>query len=483
MPTMRVAFVLLGLPAAATARDDEALARALAAIEVESIVADLRVVAGDASAGRETPSAGQRSVARYLRDRVQRLGWKPGARDGWFMEYPLVRRSLDEAGCRARAEHDGRALDLAFGVDYACMPEEIANVDAKGDVLFVGKATVEEIAALGAAPKGCWALLTDPESVRPETEAALQRAGAVGLLVTARLVNLGGDLTARKVFDVYRGLMQRERVAWPRGEEALPRVLLPDATIDRLLALAERPKPERGERLALRFAETRRPRLDETVAAENVVAYWPGSDPELAQQVVLLSAHYDHLGLAQDGAVMNGADDNGSGTVALLALADALAAHGPLPCSVMAIWVSGEERGLWGSRAFAQSPWFPDGGAAAANVNLDMVGRNAWNELHVTPFAEGHVAWNGAARLARAIAPQEGFAKLVSADELFDRSDHAEFRKLGIPVLFLTSGLHADYHAPTDDVEKVDGDKIRRVARLVVRLLAESAEEPAELLR
>jgi Zn-dependent M28 family amino/carboxypeptidase len=138
---------------------------------------------------------------------------------------------------------------------------------------------------------------------------------------------------------------------------------------------------------------------------------------------------------------------------------------------------------MWGSRFFVEQPWFPDGAQPVADLNLDMVGRNAGNQLLVSPFAAGSRGYGGLARRIAAIAPEEGFDHLASADGYYERSDQANFAKLGIPVAFLFSDVHPDYHEPTDDVEKIDGDKLRRVARLVVKTLVELQGDPIELTR
>ena len=227
------------------------------------------------------------------------------------------------------------------------------------------------------------------------------------------------------------------------------------------------------------FAETRRASQEDTVQAENVVGLWPGSDPTLGTQVVLVSAHYDHLGAMKNGRVYPGADDNGSGTVALLALAEALVAQGPLRCSVMLVWTSGEESGLWGSQAFADAPCLPPGSKAVANINLDMVGREAATRLSITPFATTHPAFSGLARMAAEVARAEGFTELGSADQYFHRSDNFNFAKLGIPVVSLFDDMQADYHQPTDTPDKIDGDKVARVTRMVLRMLVALQGDPA----
>ena len=208
----------------------------------------------------------------------------------------------------------------------------------------------------------------------------------------------------------------------------------------------------------------------ELVELENVVGLWPGSDPEVKKEVIILSAHYDHVG-ARGGEIWNGADDNGSGTSCLLEVAEALAEYGPMRRSVLLLWVSGEEKGLKGSRAWTEDPTLPEGYRPFCNLNIDMIGRNAPDYLLITPTRQ-HRAYNGLTRLAEALAPLEGFPTLGNCDAYWRRSDHMNFAdNLGIPVAFLFSDVHEDYHQPTDTIEKIDFDKVKRVTRLVVRML------------
>jgi Zn-dependent M28 family amino/carboxypeptidase len=212
-----------------------------------------------------------------------------------------------------------------------------------------------------------------------------------------------------------------------------------------------------------------------------VCGFWPGSDPELSKEVIIVSAHYDHVGVGSDGQIYNGADDNGSGTCGLLALAEALANYGPLKRSVMLMWVSGEEKGLLGSAAWTKDPWLPPGCKAICDINIDMIGRNAPDKLLITP-TKAKKEYNGLVKLAEKLAPLEGFPELGSCDDYWERSDHRNFSvNLEIPVTFLFSDVHEDYHKPGDDPDKIDFDKIRRVVRLVLRMIDAMQEKELNL--
>jgi Zn-dependent M28 family amino/carboxypeptidase len=216
-----------------------------------------------------------------------------------------------------------------------------------------------------------------------------------------------------------------------------------------------------------------------TLQLENVAALWRGRGPR-SSELVVLSAHYDHLDRDAGGAIHNGADDNASGCAGLLALAEALAAYGPLERSVLLLWVSGEELGLYGSRAWCEAPDLPDGLVPCANINLDMIGRNAPERIELTPSPE-HEHANPLARAALELVASEGFEPPVFVDRDFERSDQASFaERLGLPVVYLSAGEHPDYHEPSDDAELVDDEKIARITRVVLRLLDQMQSAPLE---
>ena len=218
----------------------------------------------------------------------------------------------------------------------------------------------------------------------------------------------------------------------------------------------------------------------EDVVLENVCGLWPGDDPELSKEWILLSAHYDHVGVRGE-SIYNGADDNGSGSMAMLAVAEALVEYGPMRRSVLFLWVSGEEKGLWGSGAWTRDPTLPPGVKPVCNINIDMVGRNAPDNLLITP-TRNHPAYNGLTRLAEKLGPREGFLSLGSADAYWLRSDQVNFsRHLDIPVAFFFAGEHEDYHQPGDTPDKIDYGKVSRVARLVVRMLHAMQEDELDL--
>ncbi|MCK6448875.1 MAG: M28 family peptidase [Planctomycetes bacterium] len=451
--------------AAPVASNATSLVEALEAIRADAIRADVFFIASDELGGRDTPSDGQRIAARFLRSRLERLGWQPGAPNGYLYEWTRDElRKLDTDASALTLKHGDEETRLAFGRDYWFYSRSATDSDAAGPATFCGLGSKEDFQ--GKELAGRWAVCFDSDLAWRDREKAAKAAGAIGLVVVAPPNHVGEPYEKRFSPDVKR-LAQGTGGRRSRNDETpFPSVYVTAATLGAF-------KPESwklGDDLGITVHENRK--LD-SITLENVCGFWPGSDPELKKDVIIVSAHYDHVGTSSDGQIYNGADDNGSGTCGLLAIAEALAKHGPLARSVLLMWVSGEEKGLWGSAAWTKNPWLPEGCRPFCDINIDMIGRNAPDMLLITP-TKSHAAYNGLVKIAEKVAPLEGFPALGSADEYWERSDHRNFSvNLKIPVTFLFSDVHEDYHKPTDDPDKLDYDKIRRVARMVVRMIGE----------
>jgi hypothetical protein len=219
---------------------------------------------------------------------------------------------------------------------------------------------------------------------------------------------------------------------------------------------------------------------DPASTAPNVVAILRGADPALRETYVIFSAHMDHVGTgppdATGDSIYNGADDDASGTAALVEVAEAFASLPDAPArSLLFLAVSGEEKGLLGSRWFAEHPPFPLD-RLVADLNVDMISRNA-PETIVLIGQE----YSSLGPLVRSIAedrPELGLAVLSDPwpeERFFFRSDHYSFARQGIPAIFFFAGTHEDYHRPSDQVERIDPEKAARVARLVFYAAAEVA--------
>lgn len=219
-----------------------------------------------------------------------------------------------------------------------------------------------------------------------------------------------------------------------------------------------------------------------TRTAPNVVGILEGSDPVLRKEYIVLSAHMDHVGIGapvNGDSIYNGADDDASGTAAVLELAEALSMPGARPKrSVVFLTVSGEEHGLWGSAWFSEHPPVPIT-QIVADLNIDMIGRN-WKDTIVVIGKEHSDLGATLDRVNRA-HPELGMRAIDDIwpeENFYFRSDHYNFARKGVPVLFFFNGTHPDYHGPDDEPDRIDAEKASRIVRLVYLITQEVGNAP-----
>jgi hypothetical protein len=470
-------------------------ASAVALITERDIHARIGFLASDALRGRDTPSPGLEAAAAYIVSEHQRFGLTPAGENGTFYQrYPFPLRALDTAtvhfGTVAAGGRDNRML--AYGTDFyvaAAAPRPGVEMN-HGAMVYLGRSVA------GGLPPGEYAGLVpmvgidgmpsrDWRAAVARTRRAAEAAGAAGVVIvldarfpdsTFRAMAASARHPSRAVPAVHeipaiyltdraaRGIAQRAGIALERevaGATELPGILAHFAADARVVDDAWPP---------------------------NVAAVLPGRDPALRGEYVVLSAHMDHVGVGAAVAgdsIYNGADDNASGTVALLEVARALAslpeAQRPRR-SVIFLHVSGEEKGLLGSRWFADHPTVPVE-RIVANVNVDMIGRNAPDSIVVIGKE-----YSTLGALVNRVAARHPELGLTASDDLwpeqqfFFRSDHFNFARLEIPSIFFFSGVHEDYHRPSDHLERIDLAKTTRVTRLLfhtVREIADAGDRPA----
>ncbi|MDC8103731.1 M28 family metallopeptidase [Chryseobacterium sp. Chry.R1] len=224
--------------------------------------------------------------------------------------------------------------------------------------------------------------------------------------------------------------------------------------------------------------------------SENILAFIEGS--EKPDEIVVVSAHYDHVG-TKNGIVYNGADDDGSGTVAVMEIAKAFqsakkAGNGPKR-SILFLHVTGEEHGLFGSEYYTDNPVFPLANTVV-DLNIDMIGRDdpenrGKNYVYVIGSemlsSQLKVINEAANKKTNNLALNYKYDDPNDPDRLYYRSDHYNFAKNNIPVAFFFDGIHEDYHKPTDDVEKIDFSLLQKRAQLVFTTAWEIANRPERI--
>ncbi|MGQ0562924.1 MAG: M20/M25/M40 family metallo-hydrolase [Gemmatimonadota bacterium] len=458
-----------------------------ATITAGDMKARIAFLASDALRGRDTPSPGLEAAAAYIASEFQRLGLQPRGDEGtYYQRYPFTVRRLIGDSTSLTVTTRGEAVSYTFGSDlfaWAGTP-----VRASGDLYFVDTPRPENservttdppgghvrIVYVGGAPDRAWrtAVLSARNAAR--------REGANALIVVLDPSISEADVKARAAaFSVTRSVAPVVSTVFLRNDRA--RELFRRAGHD-LAALVARAQAGTIEpvRLQATVAQIAAPVQEDVYRPPNVVAVLPGSDPELRDTYLVLSAHMDHVGVdrpdATGDSIYNGADDDASGTSAVIEVAEALASLPQRPArSVMFLLVSGEEKGLLGSQYFADHPTVPLS-SIIANINIDMIGRNAPD----TVVAIGQ-EYSSLGPLALEIARSHPELGLTASRDIwpnerfFFRSDHYNFARKEIPAIFFFSGVHEDYHRPSDEVEKIDGDKAARIARFAYYLAHEVA--------
>jgi len=456
------------------------------------LAADVAWMADDAREGRRAGTAGEAATTEWLAARLEALGLEPAGVDGtWFQEFEVELPPVEEAGTSVWSqgvEYEIRPLFCSVAGDLLCNPLVICGYgvqDTERGWLDYG--------ASPSLPEGAIVLVTRglPRGAGgDDTSASHDDAtwGFQGSLFHKVMVAKG--LGAAGVLVAQHPDNPAPPIPFDAGSGAVAGI--PCAMVS--AATAESLAPGYGEVVRLMDGLERRvaPKqlsvgdvgllvhvARERGTARNVLARVPGG----GGPVVLLGAHLDHLGYGGPGSlavgvreIHNGADDNASGCAVLLEAARLIAADPPPFGDVLFAFWSGEELGLLGSRHFTQNPTL-DLELVACNLNLDMVGRAGDGRLSVlgAGSSPAFAAW-----LAEA-GPAAGLELSVSLSaQGLGGSDHQVFLEREIPVLHLFSGLHGDYHRPTDDAEGFEAEGAAKITSLVLDLVAraQGAELP-----
>jgi len=487
-------------------------ARSLAAIQPDIMRQQLLFLASDSLLGRNTPSPGLDTAAAFIARAFQSSGLQP-FQGSYFQEIDLHQIFLgDSNSCRITGRH-GLSRDYLIKKEY--MPFEMtANKLCHGEIVFAGYglATPElgydDYAGLDVAGKIVLVLKRGPRQNDPaspffihkdvsftRTEEKIKTAiehGAAGiLLVTDPLHNR--MLTPRgfpwpslfpgfpaDAVPVTLGKTESDKIpAIQVGEEAIIQLFGSVAALRAEQAAIDSAMMPHSHPLVGCRADIRTSTRHLVQHARNVVGLIPGSDKRLKDEVVIIGAHYDHTGYTHHGpasqdSIYNGADDNASGTVGVLAAARALAMAEKKPKrSILCMAFAGEEKGLFGSTHYVAEPLWPLD-KTAVMLNMDMISRNRLDSLSITGSRTSLELQKDLIKANR----KTGFLLDVSSDNyLRGGSDHAPFVRKGIPVLFFNSGMHPDYHKVSDAADKCNVYKMARVAELCSRVAWQVAND------
>lgn len=489
-------------------RDENAIKYA-ARITADDLEKHLSVLASDAYEGRETGMAGQKKAAEYLEKYYQSIGVPGGMKDGTYQQsFPLIvkdPRNIEMSVLKyAIGEADGKPMkiELEYLKDYYYFggfgDTTIDNlevvfagygIDDSGFNSYTQDVKGKAVIILDGQPEGM-TFVKDWDNWRLKLRTA-QSKGAVALYSIRE--NFAESVERVRYF-VENPQMQLHNKG-KKKYDRIPNFYISDSLSDIMLnksavELAEMAKQEKcmstGLRVHIRSFFQR-----DDLTSENVLGFIEGTD--LKDEVLVLSAHYDHIGY-DNGEVCNGADDDGSGTVAVLEMAEAFAQAkkdgvGPRR-SILFLNVSGEEKGLLGSQYYTENPVYPLK-KTITDLNVDMIGRideHHDNGQYIYIIGSDKLS-SDLHQISEACNSVYSNLKLdytynldSDPNRFYYRSDHYNFAKNGIPVIFYFSGVHEDYHKPTDDVEKIMFPKMTQVTRLIFHTaweLANRDKKPA----
>lgn len=487
----------------------------------------LTFIASDEMEGRDTPSRGLDTTAKFLAMNLSRWGFKPAGDNGTFFQtIDLLRYRTD--GGRTKAEFNDKPLNLGTDFVPASSPGTVSGqlvfagngwfmkskqFDAYKDINPAGRIAVI-FAIPGALPRGASRADLSGKSgedfMNPVEYA--RSKGVTGLIWVADSQYPANFMRNRQ------RLLERGSVSVAKFQPATTTPSVPSIVIsmDAAKALFEGEKDAEsilssgGANLPAPFLMNDQKKMmlnvasnTETVPTQNVVAVWEGGDPALKSEYVALGSHYDHVGSGcppnGEDRICNGADDDGSGTTAMLAMAEALAKAPTRPKrSILFVWHCGEEKGLWGSRYFTEFPTVPLN-AIVAQINMDMIGRTKadgdTNTRNKDLTGPNSIYLIGSTMMSTELGEivntvNKSYLNLTfdtryddpkDPNRFFYRSDHYSYAKKGIPIIFFFDGVHEDYHRAGDTADKIDYQKMEKVTRTIYMTTWEIANRATRL--
>lgn len=488
-------------------------------ITVDFLNQHLSAFADDSMQGRETGTPGLEKAADYLANQYKSMGLQPvGDNDSYFQHFTLNATEADSVVFKTFAQRDGASELIDKSVTSKSSTGNFIRAfggtdSLSGDIVYAGFGINDEannVAHLkGADLKGKWVMVFQeiPNVVDGDTlinpklgnRARFQmifEQGAEGILMIPGTSSQKFKASAQQAQSGF-GQRSNMRLAYrdtgssggfSKGYNLInPQLAAKLLGVDSV-GVAKKKLMDNLTNFtpqALDYSLTQVP-YSSTVSFEtkNVVAYYEGADPELKDEVIVMTSHYDHLGVGQPDStgdrIYNGADDDGSGTIGLLniarALKDAEANGVKTKRSILFLHVSAEEKGLLGSRYYSDHAIFPMD-KTIANINTDMIGRV--DAKHIKQGVEEYSyiiggdiisseldsLINVANRRSGQLELDDRYNDLNDPNQFYRRSDHWHFGRKRVPFVFFFTGVHEDYHQPSDEVHKIRFDKMAKIVR------------------
>jgi hypothetical protein len=465
-------------------------------ITIEDMREDLTILASDALEGRETGERGQKMAAAYIRAHFAELGLEGPAENGggYYQNVPLVTSKAGDIYLKIGSKKFSNLKDFM----YLGSPKNSEEVST--EVVFAGSGNDKDFENLKVEGKSIL-VINSNRSERGKVSKTAQEKG-VKKIFFVRYEDQNAFEGFMKRYSGYfsNGSMKIDKQA---EDESVGSFYISPVTAGEIMnqpfekLTKAITKFKDGNSKALKNIKSQKVsyKMDfirEKIISENVLGFLEGSD--LKDEVLVLTSHYDHVGII-NGEIYNGADDDGSGTVAVMDIAEAFVqakkdGNGPRR-SILFMTVTAEEKGLLGSEYYADNPIFPLENTVA-DLNLDMIGRIDDRELE----SQNYVSLVGADKLSTELhviseKMNNTYTNLFldytyneenHPERIYYRSDHWNFAKNGIPVIFYTTGSHPDYHKPTDTVDKIEFELMRKRTQLVFYTAWEVANRDGRLI-
>ncbi len=443
-------------------------------ITKEDLYDYLSILASDALEGRETGERGQKMAAAFISDHFKRLGLTAPVNNSYLQPVELYTSIPGNTYVIVKGE---KVQNFDKAVYYG---SALTEGDVTNDIVFVGAGTSEEFDKVDVKGKAVLAMVDNFRKFQPIAVAAKEKGAKIAFIVPTNT-----DEEFAGIANTFKGFLKKGRlsVKKPEANNDNPGVffIAPSLATKLFKADAEKLKKamEQGTLKKIKSGSIayHTERVVKTVDSENVLGYLEGTDKK--EELVVITAHYDHIGRNGD-QINNGADDDGSGTSAVMELAEAFVeakkdGKGPRR-SMLFMTVTGEEKGLLGSEYYAANPVFPLENTIV-DLNIDMIGRVDKDHVDNPEY----VYLVGSDRLSSELHEisekvNDTYTKFdldytyndeAHPDRIYYRSDHWNFAKNNVPIIFYFNGVHDDYHQPSDTIDKIEFDLLTKRAKLV----------------
>ena len=479
-------------------------------ISMENLQANMEFLTSDEMEGRESGKRGEDLAALYIKSELKKdgIGFLPEL-GNMYQAFDLSITRFDTTSYVRLIDSEGKELTaLKYSQDFIGLSRPFDPVDTTCGLVFAGygidapEFKYNDYDSINVKGKIVIAWRGEPESTdstyfagEADTRysslyskaSTARKQGAFGIMLVSKSEATDGWDSLVKTDRSGQAHLAYEDPAKSRHGRSLPRITLKTSSLEKILSYSDYPYQTIESLIASGKQIPRFPLevsalvnwhfvSDSSVTVQNVIGYLPGNDPVLKNEVVGIGCHYDHVGI-RNGSVYPGADDNGSGTVAVMEVAKALAINKNNKRSIVFIFHTAEEKGLLGSKYLTQNLGVVEN--MVSYINLDMIGRGATDSIYSIGSdklsTELHDIVEEINRRSVNMAFDYKFDDDNDPERLYYRSDHYQYALKNIPVVFFFDWMNEDYHQPTDTADKINFRKLANLSELSYQIMLDLA--------